>query len=148
MEKYYKINEVSKLYDIGIDALRYYEKIGILSPQRAKNGYRYYSLTELQKIQILKELKSLSFSLEDIKEYLNKKNLATTTSLLQKEVDIITDKVIQLNEMKKNITNLLNTVQNSENIFAEEYEIVHKIDLPFRKCLSVQENVQEKIILL
>ena len=29
MKEYYKINEISKLYGVGTDSLRYYEKLGI-----------------------------------------------------------------------------------------------------------------------
>ena len=33
MKNYYKINEISKLYNIGVDSLRYYEEIGIHDPR-------------------------------------------------------------------------------------------------------------------
>ena len=36
MKTYYKINEISKLYNIGQDSLRYYEELGILHPMRDK----------------------------------------------------------------------------------------------------------------
>ena len=32
MKDYYKINEIARLYGIGVDSLRYYEKLGILRP--------------------------------------------------------------------------------------------------------------------
>lgn len=44
MKDYYKINEISNLYGIGVDSLRYYEKIGVLIPRRDTNGYRLYGL--------------------------------------------------------------------------------------------------------
>lgn len=40
MEKYFKIKEISTLFNIGIDSLRYYEKIGLIKPKRGKNNYR------------------------------------------------------------------------------------------------------------
>lgn len=36
MKNYYKINEISKLYNIGVDSIRYYEELGILHPKRAR----------------------------------------------------------------------------------------------------------------
>ena len=43
MKKFYKIGEISKLYNISSDILRYYEKIGLITPDmRGENGYRYY----------------------------------------------------------------------------------------------------------
>ena len=41
MKKYYKINEIAKLYHIGVDSLRYYEKVGLISPKRDENQYRH-----------------------------------------------------------------------------------------------------------
>ena len=43
MKEYYKIGEISALYNIGADSLRYYEELGILKPKRDSNGYRMYS---------------------------------------------------------------------------------------------------------
>ena len=38
------IKQVAKLYNVSIDTLRYYEKIGIVVPERdPNNGYRRYS---------------------------------------------------------------------------------------------------------
>ena len=34
MEKYFKIGEISKLYGIGVDSIRYYEEIGLIKPER------------------------------------------------------------------------------------------------------------------
>ena len=36
MKEYYKIGEISKLYNIGTDSLRYYEEVGILKPKRSE----------------------------------------------------------------------------------------------------------------
>ena len=40
MKDHYTIGEIGKLFHIGPDSLRYYEKLGILSPGRGDNGYR------------------------------------------------------------------------------------------------------------
>ena len=47
MKNYYKIGEISKLYGIGTDSLRYYEELGILHPKRDSNGYRLYNLKDM-----------------------------------------------------------------------------------------------------
>lgn len=48
LKNYYKINEISKLYGIGVDSLRYYEKLGVLVPRRDTNGYRLYGFNMIQ----------------------------------------------------------------------------------------------------
>lgn len=85
MKDYYKINEISKLYRIGIDSLRYYEKLGILTPKRDDNGYRLYSLKEIYKLNIIRDLRSLDFSFKQIKAYLDDQCIANSLELFQEE---------------------------------------------------------------
>ncbi|MGE7826887.1 MerR family transcriptional regulator [Paenibacillus sp. NPDC093718] len=47
MEKLYSIQEVSQLLGISKDTLRYYDRIGIVSPSRENNRYRRYSKNDL-----------------------------------------------------------------------------------------------------
>lgn len=54
MKQFYKINEISKLYNIGPDSLRYYEKLGLLAPKRGKNNYRLYTLDDLWRLNIIR----------------------------------------------------------------------------------------------
>ncbi len=75
MKEYYKIGEISKLYSIGTDSLRYYEEIGILKPKRDDNGYRMYSINDIRTLNILRELRSIGFSMAEIKEHLADFNL-------------------------------------------------------------------------
>ncbi|MDQ9745672.1 MerR family transcriptional regulator, partial [Acinetobacter baumannii] len=67
----FKIGEISKLYHIGTDSLRYYEELGILTPKRGANQYRLYSLNDLWKLNVIRDLRSLDFSMERIKEYMD-----------------------------------------------------------------------------
>ncbi|MFV0344452.1 MAG: MerR family transcriptional regulator [Anaerocolumna sp.] len=96
MKDYYKISEISKLYGIGVDSLRYYEKIGVLKPKRDVNGYRLYSLKDIYKITIIKDLRQLNFSMHQIKEYLDHQNLGNTLDLLKEEQHFIKEQIKDL----------------------------------------------------
>ena len=57
MEKLYSIQEVSQILEISKDTLRYYDRIGLVSPSREDNRYRRYSkddLLDLMNIQIMR----------------------------------------------------------------------------------------------
>ena len=75
MKDYYTIGEISKIYDIGRDSLRYYEELGILNPLRDINGYRLYSMQDIWKLNVIKDLKNLDFSMKQIKAYLDDRTL-------------------------------------------------------------------------
>lgn len=66
MKNYYKINEISKLYNIGVDSLRYYEEIGILHPMRDKNRYRQYTTSDIYRLNMIRDLRNLGFSMKHI----------------------------------------------------------------------------------
>ena len=74
MKQYYYIKEISDMYNIGIDSLRYYEKIGLLHPKRGDNGYRLYTLSDIYKLNLISDLKSLDLSMKQIKVYLDEQD--------------------------------------------------------------------------
>lgn len=67
-----KIGDFSKLAQVSVKALRYYDKLGLLKPTWIDryNGYRYYALTQLPQINRILALKELGLSLEQIQQLL------------------------------------------------------------------------------
>lgn len=65
----YSIGELAKIANISRRTLHYYNEIGLLSPTKVKNNlYRYYDEGALMKLQKILLLKSLGFTLEQMKE--------------------------------------------------------------------------------
>ena len=63
-----KIGEVAELSGVGIEALRFYERSGLLgTPARAANGYRMYKPSVLKRLEFIKKAQILGFSLDEIK---------------------------------------------------------------------------------
>ena len=63
------IGEFSKICSVSAKTLRYYAEIGLLEPEKVdpENGYRYYSVDQLETMLFINRLKSYSFSLDEIK---------------------------------------------------------------------------------
>lgn len=63
-----KIGEVSRRSGVGIEALRFYEKGGLLdSPARTFSGYRVYGEEVLERLDFIKRAQALGFSLDEIR---------------------------------------------------------------------------------
>ena len=63
-----KIGEVAKSSGVGIEALRFYEKSGLLDrPYRSESGYRMYDAEVLERLEFIKRAQVLGFSLTEIK---------------------------------------------------------------------------------
>lgn len=69
----FKIGEFSKLVQVPIATLRYYDQVGLLKPVEVDRftGYRYYSASQLPRLHRILALKGLGFSLEQISEVLD-----------------------------------------------------------------------------
>ncbi len=62
-----RIGELAEIAGVTPRTIRYYENLGLLRPkEREGKGFRYYSQTELAKLQKIDCLKSLGLSLEEI----------------------------------------------------------------------------------
>lgn len=59
------IGDISKQFNIPADTLRYYDRIGLLSPRR-QGGVRRYSEEDLKKLAAIVKMKQLMFSLDEI----------------------------------------------------------------------------------
>src|SRR3954463_15314348 len=68
-----KIGEFSKLVQVPVATLRYYDQVGLLKPIEVDRftGYRYYSASQLPRLHRILALKGLGFSLEQIGEALD-----------------------------------------------------------------------------
>lgn len=65
------IKELSKLTDASIYSLRYYERIGILSPAFVddKTGYRYYAYEQIFHVMIILFCVELDIPLKELKQF-------------------------------------------------------------------------------
>jgi len=64
-----KISEFEKVTNLSRDTIRYYEKIGMLTPPlRGANGYREYGKVQQEEIAFIQKGKMIGFDLSSIKD--------------------------------------------------------------------------------
>ena len=65
-----KIGEFSKMMQVTVKTLRHYEQRGLLMPEEVDKwtGYRYYSISQMQRLNAIRDLQRQGFTLEEIKE--------------------------------------------------------------------------------
>lgn len=139
MKDYYKIGEISKIYGIGRDSLMYYEEIGILKPFRGKNGYRMYSMNDIWKLNLIKELRTFDFSMEKIKSYLDERTIEKTKDMLNEEVVLIEEQMEELNRLKKNVMQRLNGI--GEVISNIELYKIDTVYMSERRGITLNGNI-------
>lgn len=104
--KDYGVKDVTKLSGISARTLHYYDHIDLLKPKyRSDAGYRYYGEKELLRLQQILFFKELDFPLNSISNILNDPQFNITNALKKHRST--------LNEKKRHITKLLNTIDNT-----------------------------------
>lgn len=139
MKKYFKIGEISKLYGIGVDSIRYYEKIGIIKPERAESGYRHYSIHDIWRLNVIRDLRSLGMSMEVIKEYLDHHTVSSSIDMLDYEKQAIAKKMQYLQKLQKDVEKRLHNIQAALDISFDEIQLV---TIPERHCHHLPEGYE------
>ena len=95
-----RIGEVAKLSGIGIEALRFYERSGLLGrPGRTDSGYRMYDAAVLQRLDFIKRAQVLGFSLDEIKRIIADKQAGKSPCREVRE--IVRQRLEELDERMK-----------------------------------------------
>jgi DNA-binding transcriptional MerR regulator len=67
-----KIGDVARLSGIGVEALRFYERSGLLPrPARTTAGYRLYDERVIERLAFIKQAQALGFSLDEIRKIIH-----------------------------------------------------------------------------
>lgn len=138
MKNYYKINEISKLYGIGADSLRYYERLGILNPKRDTNGYRLYNLKDMYKLNIIRDLRKLDFSMAQIKEYLDGQSVDNTLNLFRQEEIMMAKQKKELEDRERRIRERIQALSQALTIPAGTVNVKRYEE---RFCAQLSEHI-------
>ncbi|HIV31063.1 MAG TPA: MerR family transcriptional regulator [Candidatus Pullichristensenella excrementipullorum] len=138
MKDSYTIHEIASLYGVGTDALRYYERLGLVKPRRGENGYRIYDLNDIYRLTIIRDLRSLGFSMERIGEYLKDLSVANTLQLLDEERRLIREKMRALRAAEGAIRA---RVRHLQACAAVEDGGISLVELPPRPCLRLNADI-------
>ncbi|MCM1363986.1 MAG: MerR family transcriptional regulator [Faecalibacterium sp.] len=90
-----KINEVEALLDLSRANVRFYEKEGLISPERKSNGYRDYSEEDIARLKRIIVFRKLGISVRDIKEIFD--GTLTLQEAADNSVESIKEQIEELN---------------------------------------------------
>lgn len=112
----FTIGEMSKLQNVSVQTLRYYDKIGLLKPLYIdeKSRYRYYCAKHFVMLNLIKQCKAMGLSLDEIKELIeNYTSFDSILNIISKQKEMIDTKIKELNIVKNNISFLEKRIENS-----------------------------------
>jgi DNA-binding transcriptional MerR regulator len=108
-----KIGEVSKLSGVGVEALRFYEKSGLLDrPSRTGGGYRVYDSGILERLDFIKRAQVLGFTLDEIKRIIAEKRdgqspCAEVRGIVRRRLEELDERMAQMRRYRKELAQAL-----------------------------------------
>lgn len=82
-----RVTELANAMNTTPDTVRYYTRIGLISPVKSpENGYKYYGINTQQRLKFILSARQLDFSVEEIKEILTEADKGHTACPLVREI--------------------------------------------------------------
>ena len=107
------IGQASEHSGLPAKTIRYYEDIGLITPDRTDNGYRNFAANHLHKLSFLNRARSLGFTIEDCRTLLSlyedtDRASADVKSMAREHLDKISQKIDELKAMQATLSELVN----------------------------------------
>ena len=142
-----KIKQVEELVGITSKNIRFYENQGLLTPERAENGYREYHEQNIEALKKIKLLRKLGISVEEIRAVLNHSRsledcMEKHLTFLEKErenlsnMQRLSDAILQ----KRDSIDTLNT-----NEWLDEMEKLEKEGVDFVDVSKIDIHMKKKM---
>jgi DNA-binding transcriptional MerR regulator len=102
----FKIGTVAKRTGLSIDAIRFYEKEGLLkTPLRSEGGFRLFQEKDIEDLHLIRNRQTLGFSLDEIRDLLSLRSRISTPcaevqKLLERKLIAVQRKIAELNRWK------------------------------------------------
>ncbi|MGI2296354.1 MerR family transcriptional regulator [Paenibacillus sp. GXUN7292] len=143
----FKISEFSKISQVSVKTLRYYDQLDLLKPDHTDKftGYRYYSADQMFQLHRILAFKELGFSLEEIRRMLNEHipldQIRGMFLIKQNEIQIALEKEkARLDRIRERLNNIEQEGMDqstSHDVVLKEIE--SQTILSYRKKISLRQ---------
>lgn len=139
MKKYFTIGEFSRLLDIKIATLRYYDEIGLLRPAFTdeNNNYRYYSTEQFERLNSIKYLRALDLPINELLDFFDYREIDTLIEMLEKQKAEIARKKRELEIIEKKINRRLERIDDAVNT---DLDTISEVKLPEMRAAYLRHD--------
>ncbi|HAA7427494.1 TPA_asm: MerR family transcriptional regulator [Listeria monocytogenes] len=93
------IKQAADMFGLTVDTLRYYERVGVISPvHRNESGYRDYKTSDLNWVYLVKNLRNAGLSVESLIEFATLAQLRETQNVEAAQKQVLVDQLKELDE--------------------------------------------------
>ena len=142
-----KIKQVEELVGINSKNIRFYENQGLLTPERADNGYREYRQSDIEILKKIKLFRKLGISLEQIKLVLGER--LSLNDCLESHMEVLEkekENLINMSKFSEQMYNQNATIGNlNTDEWLEEMEKMEKEGIDFVDISKIDIHMKKKM---
>lgn len=126
-DTYMTTGEFARLMKISKYTLFHYDEIGLFCPEiLGDNGYRYYSIYQMETLDTILLLKKAGMSLQEIKDFLENRSMDRFISIFDTKEQEIDKEIRRLQSMKKWMHQRKKKIQYVQKCDFSEVGILHQ----------------------
>ncbi|AYD40423.1 MerR family transcriptional regulator [Clostridium fermenticellae] len=142
-DEFYSIGKVEEICKITKKALRYYDRMKILSPDKVcdENGYRYYSKKNLLTVPVIRYYKQSGFKLDEMREFLGgRASYEYVDRRFRKKIDELEDIDKEINLKIRSIKDWRQLIDEAEMVLANNVIDVSVKYIDSRKLIFLNQE--------
>lgn len=122
MKDFFSIGELAGYQKISKQTLIFYDKIGLFKPAlvNPETGYRYYSAKQLDTLDTILVMKTIGFSLDEIKDYMAHRSFETSRECFDNQIQVIDRQIDRLTSIKNRLIHKCNTLDEYKHYLESE----------------------------
>ena len=116
----YKVGEIAKFYGISVDTVRFYDRKGVLRPEKKNdNNYRSYNKEEFITMDYIMRLRSLGVSIENIKKMVVNTTLRDSLEVIRETEAEIEAQIAALETQRRMIRGYRAKLKDCADVYGE-----------------------------
>ncbi|MCI4129557.1 MerR family transcriptional regulator [Bacillus haynesii] len=134
----FSIGETAKINNVSIQALRHYDKIGLLKPSyvNEESGYRYYTLDQFIYLDIIKYAKMFGIPLKEVRDTLSSGDMQEISIKIRAYRDMLEKQIETLSSVNKRFTKVTELIEYG-------LEAVQQQE-PYQRCINKRRIIKLK----
>ncbi len=140
MKDLFTIGEVSRLFQMNIRTLRYYDEIGLLTPEYVdgETGYRYYSTRQFERLNTIRYMRALDMPLSQIAHFFAHREVDTVLELFREQQARVREKQELLARIEQKVAARIGQLEDARRTVYEEIAVR---ELPARELVILKQEI-------
>jgi DNA-binding transcriptional MerR regulator len=134
-----KVGELARRTGLSVRALHHYDEIGLLSPShRSESGYRLYTEADVMRLQQIRSLRTLGFSLAAAGEFLGRSDV-TPDRVLRLHIAHLQEQIAAQQGLRSRLERVAGRWRSDEKVPTEEFLQIIEETTMFEKYYTPEQ---------